>query len=155
MNNLKEIAKIMLLALLAINTSLILTCLLQEPKEEEVQEPTEDYSDDVLTIIHELNIQHPDIVHAQVILESGHLTSNNTKMKNNITGMRVACQRPTTSLNKRGYAAYRSVRDCLVDYALWQAVYARNLTETQYYEVLEKSYASDKNYINKLKKIRK
>lgn len=109
---------------------------------------------DVYNFIIAMNIEHPEIVMSQVILESGHLKSEHFNIKNNMFGMNVAKQRPTVSLNDSGVANYDNWKMSIIDYALWQCSYAKNLSEEKYYERL-KIYSKDENYINKIKEIKK
>ena len=105
--------------------------------------------------IQQLNIQHPDIVYCQYQLESGSGTSQLSISNNNLFGMRCPKLRPTTSVCINGWAAYPSWRESVIDYALWQSCYARNLTTEEYYSKLGRVYATDSNYVNKLKYLNK
>lgn len=109
-----------------------------------------------LSLMKDLDIQHPQIVLAQMKLESGHYQSNLAKTNNNYFGMRHPAQRLTVSVkSKNGYAHYRNWAYSILDYALWQRRYAYNLSEDDYLTKLSKVYAEDKNYIEKVKKLRK
>lgn len=100
-------------------------------------------------------VQHPHIVYAQMRLESANFTSVLAKSNNNYFGMKHARKRPTFSIGeKKGYATYRNWVYSILDYAMWQKHYADNLSEKEYLERL-KNYATDKNYIEKVKKIAK
>lgn len=116
-----------------------------------------DVSDSLaLSLMHDLDIQHPNIVLAQMKLESGHYQSNLAKTNNNYFGMRHPAQRLTVSVkSKNGYAHYRNWAYSILDYALWQRRYAYNLSEEDYLTKLSKVYAEDNNYIEKVKKLRK
>ena len=101
----------------------------------------------------EAGIEHPHIVLAQMKLESGNYTSKLALENNNYFGMKQPRRRLTTSLGeKNGYASYQSWVHSVLDYALWQREYARQLTENQYLDSLSK-YAEDKKYILKIKKL--
>lgn len=103
-----------------------------------------------------LDIQHPHIAMAQMKLESGHYQSKLAKENNNYFGMRHPCQRTSVSLgDKNGYAKYRGWAYSILDYALWQREYARNLTEDDYLTKLSNSYAEDEKYVEKIKIIAK
>lgn len=103
--------------------------------------------------LQDLNIKFPHIVYAQAILESQSFTSNIFKENNNMFGMKVATQRQTTNRGEQyGHAFYDTWRDCVIDYALYQARYLPSIkTDDQYYMYLQQSYAEDPTYINKLK----
>lgn len=103
----------------------------------------------------EAGIEHPHIVLAQMKLESGNYTSKLALENNNYFGMKQPRRRLTTSLGeKNGYASYKSWVHSVLDYALWQKEYAKQLTENQYLDSLSK-YAEDKKYILKIKKLLK
>lgn len=100
-----------------------------------------------------LRLKHPKIVLAQAILESTHFNSKLYQENHNLFGMQVAGSRPTTALNKSGYALYSNWYDSLIDYSFWQIKYASKLSEEEYYQLLSEVYASDKNYVLKIKNI--
>jgi uncharacterized FlgJ-related protein len=103
----------------------------------------------------ELNIKFPHIVYAQTKLETGNFESKIFRENNNLFGMKVARIRPTTNKGEQyNHAVFNNWRESVVDYALYQASYLRDIkTETQYYEYLAKNYAEDTNYISKIKRI--
>ena len=101
-----------------------------------------------------LKLEHPKIVLAQAILESAHFESKLYQENHNLFGMTVAGSRPTTALNKSGYALYSNWYDSLIDYSFWQIKYASKLSEEEYYQLLSEIYASDKNYVLKIKQIK-
>jgi uncharacterized FlgJ-related protein len=107
--------------------------------------------ENMIKLIIELNIAHPDIVIAQAIIESGNFKSNIFKENNNLFGMKMPKYRKTTAIGiNRGHAVYSSWRESVIDYALWQGKRARYSTKNQYLRRL-KSYAADPNYIIKIK----
>lgn|GEM_PF-2662347 len=127
----------------------------KEPKIEIVKIAT--VEPEIDSILKRLNIKYPNVVRAQIALESGNMLSTRVIRDNNLTGMKVAKARPTTAINKNnGYAIYKSIEDCLIDYALWQS---QNLklrkcrSEEKYMEFLQDNYAEDPNYKVKLQKI--
>lgn len=113
----------------------------------------------LVELVENMNIQHPKIVIAQAIIESGFFKSDLFKTNNNLFGMRKAYQRPTVHMPTgiklcfTNYSYYYSWHYSVYDYALWQTAYARNLTENEYLDVLRKSYAEDEKYISKIKNI--
>lgn len=110
--------------------------------------------DSVMNHLFQIRVAHPYIAHAQAILESANFTSKLFKENHNHFGMKLAKVRPTTAIGVRnGYALYKSWQDCNIDYALWQASYARNLSEEEYYALLQRNYAEDSSYATKLKQI--
>lgn len=104
--------------------------------------------------IFQLRLEHPDIVMAQCILESGEFTSDIFINGNNCLGMKVPGQRPTFAVGVyRNHAKFRSWHDCIADYALWQSVYGRGLSDDAYLALLDRIYAEDGSYAGKLKSI--
>lgn len=104
--------------------------------------------------IFQLRLEHPDIVMAQCILESGEFTSDIFINGNNCLGMKVPGQRPTFAVGVyRNHARFRSWHDCIVDYALWQSAYGRGLSDDAYLALLDRIYAEDGSYTAKLKSI--
>lgn len=103
----------------------------------------------------DVNIKHPDIVYAQMVLETGNFTSSIFKENHNLCGMKCAQSRPYTHQGpERGHAVYEDWKMSVLDYALYQSSYLRDLkSEAQYYEYLGKHYAEDPNYVSKLKTI--
>lgn len=104
--------------------------------------------------IFQLRLEHPDIVMAQCILESGEFTSSLFVEGNNCLGMKVPGQRPTFAVGTcRGHARFKSWHDCLSDYAVWQSIYGRGLSTSDYLALLDRIYAEDGSYAAKLKSI--
>lgn len=103
----------------------------------------------------DLNLKYPNIVYAQAVLESNHFKSKIFKENNNFFGMKCARSRPTTNNGEnRGHAVFESWKECILDYALFQAKYlSRVSSEKEYLEYLGEHYAEDPNYVNKLKKV--
>ena len=108
----------------------------------------------VYDLIFELRLDHPDIVMAQAIEESGHFRSALYTQGNNCLGMKVPYTRPTTAIGTlEGHARYATVRDCILDYALWQSSFARGLSRDEYFALLDRTYASKKGYSDRLRRI--
>jgi uncharacterized FlgJ-related protein len=105
--------------------------------------------------IRSLNIRHADIVYAQAVLESNNFKSRIFIESNNLFGMKKAMQRPTTCTSThRGHAMYSDWKQSVMDYALFQAAFLRDLkTREQYLNYLAQNYAEDPNYVTKLKSI--
>lgn len=108
-----------------------------------------------LNYIKKINIKFPHIVFAQAILESNNFTSAIFRENNNCFGMKVASSRQSTNTGEQfQHATYETWKDCIIDYALYQARYLNQIkNETQYFEYLGQNYAEDTNYVSKLKKI--
>ena len=100
-----------------------------------------------------LNVKYIDVVYAQVMLESGELSSKIFRLNNNMLGMRQPKVRETTSIgNTNGYATYCDWYSCLEDYALYQkdVIEDRQMTKKQYIAYLSKHYAQDPQYKTKI-----
>lgn len=111
--------------------------------------------ENVWNYIHSIGIQHPAVVYAQYVLESGSGTSYQATYMNNLLGMQVPSKRIFVGFPMEGtvYAAYTHWKYSVIDYALWQSTYAWNLTESEYLDYLSRVYATDSTYIDKIKKI--
>lgn len=122
---------------------------------QEVIEFTPCYKDSIANFLIELKVKYPHIVLSQSIIESGNYTSKIFLENNNPFGMKLSWNRATTALGiKNGYAYYSNLRDAIIDYAFMQSSYYRSAkTEEDYYILLQKSYAENKEYINKVRKI--
>ena len=108
--------------------------------------------DSIYSYIFELRLDHPEVVYAQVMLESNKLNSKLFRENNNLFGMKISGNRPTTAVGvKYGYAYYKTWKESVIDYALYQAAYRRNLSKEEYYLKLGENYAEDSEYIQKLK----
>ena len=99
-----------------------------------------------------LNIRFPDIVYAQMKLETGNFRSKVFRENNNLFGMKVAKSRPTTNKGKQhGHAIYHTWRESVIDYAIYSAKYLSDIkTESEYLAYLKKNYSEDPNYIKKI-----
>lgn len=113
------------------------------------------FKDSLLNKLYSLRIQHPYIVYAQAIVESGNFTSKLFRENKNMFGMKMPNSRVTTAqCIKSGYAYYNTWQDCVIDYALYQCLYLRNLNEEEYFKKLSDIYAEDLEYIRKVKQIK-
>lgn len=90
------------------------------------------------------DIQHPDIVYAQAILETGHFKSEGCLKHNNLFGL-------YNSKAKR-YCRFNHWTESVIAYKEW--IQRRYKPPEDYYEFLKRiHYARDPEYIKKLKKI--
>lgn len=116
------------------------------------------FTDSVKQFIEFMNLDYPDIVYAQAVLESGHFKSDLFINNGNMFGMKEAMVRNSVALGtKNGYAYYKNWQHSIIDYALYQATYyhtsTRKLTRQEYLEKLARTYAKDPDYIKKLNNI--
>lgn len=110
--------------------------------------------DSIFTEIFNIRIEHPDIVYAQAVLETGNFKSKSFIDGNNCFGMKAPAQRPTlVSGILYGHASFNSWKESIHDYAIWQSRYCKNLTREQYLNFLSKNYAECSEYVNKLLQI--
>ena len=109
---------------------------------------------EVYNYIREIGIEHPEIVYAQSVLESAHFTSTICRENHNVIGMKKPTKRRTLATGtNRGHATYNHWKESILDYWLWQKYF---YSGGCYYEFLQSwGYATNQNYINLLKSIKK
>jgi hypothetical protein len=128
-----------------------------------VEPDTNDYSefneDNLKHLIKVLNIQHPDIVYAQAVLESGNFKSELFLRNHNLFGMGVPSNRRMLTADTKGkFSNYKANylqgwQLSVIDYALWQDKYAHFLEREQYLDYLSSAYAEDPKYVDKILKL--
>lgn len=103
----------------------------------------------------EINIKYPHIVYAQALVESSHFSSDIFKYNHNLFGMKQPRVRCTLAKGtKRNHAYFDHWTESVIDYALYQSAYMRNIkSEEDYFAHLSRTYAEDPQYISKLKSI--
>lgn len=102
------------------------------------------------------NIEYPDIVFAQAVLESGYMKSKIFYENNNLFGMRMPERRPSIAIEKnKGYAVYNCWTESIKDYKLFQDYLFRKRKKTreEYFSYLSRRYAEDSSYVFFVKKI--
>ena len=110
--------------------------------------------DSVYTAIFNTRIEHPDIVFAQAILESGHMKTALFREGHNLFGMKVPSKRPTLAVGVLyGHARFNSWMDSVKDYAIWQSIYCKGLSRDEYFTYLDRVYSENKDYVKLLKSI--
>lgn len=114
-----------------------------------------------------------DEVFAQIMIESGHLSSYLTRHTNNLLGMRYPFKRTTAAIGlylpdndqvvngnqselkkyrtQNHYAVYATWQDCIKDYKHWQDESFR--LKDRYLTFLGTYYAEDSLYVQKIKKL--
>ena len=104
-----------------------------------------------------MDIEYPEIVFAQAILETGHFKSTNCKEANNLFGMMMPNVRETVAIGKndRGFAVYETWMHSVQDYALYQSymMRKRKMTRSQYLSFIDRKYSESRGYAKKLKSI--
>ena len=113
--------------------------------------------DKLKSYLRELQIEYPHIVYAQACLETGNFTSSIFRSNHNLFGMREARGRISTNKGaENGHAVYHNWRESVMDYALYQCSYLRNVkSEAEYYAYLRTYYAEDTTYVSKVAQIAK
>jgi hypothetical protein len=105
-------------------------------------------TENFISVCESLSIQHPNVVYAQSVLESGNFTSNQFKTKNNFLGL-------YDSKNKR-YMSFSHWTECLLAYRdKVQYRYRGSSHDTEEYLCwLENiGYAEDPDYVRKVRKL--
>lgn len=111
-------------------------------------------NDSVKWMIQKAEIEHPDIVYAQALLETGHFKSKIFNENNNLFGMKLPCTRKTLATGENlNHATFSSWIDSIEDYKLWQDSFASGKTRDEYFVYLGSVYAQDDHYVKKLKRI--
>lgn len=108
----------------------------------------------LIAMLKDMNVKHYRVAYAQAVVETGNFTSRMFRSNNNLFGMKVSRQRANTcSGSRHGHAYYSTWERSVVDYALYYNKYLSRLSERELYRYLGENYASDSNYINKIKQI--
>lgn len=145
---------VVLIASLIYITVLTVSWINSENKPLIIQKVDTALLDSIYNEILELEIQHPDIVFSQALLESNYASSDLFITNNNLFGMKDSGSRATTSDSiVNGYKWYPNWRESVIDYALLQMAFYRGLDEATYYQRLSENYAQDSKYIHKLKSV--
>lgn len=103
----------------------------------------------------EIRAKHPHVILAQCKLESNNYKSSIFLANRNLVGMKVSSQRTSFNSGERsGYQKYDSWHQCLNDYVLWGMTHDYDsMSEKEYISYLNKIYAEDNSYEQKLNKI--
>jgi hypothetical protein len=111
-------------------------------------------NDSIFAIIDTMGFDYPEVIKAQVILETGNFSSRVYKRNNNLFGMRLPKKRPTTAIESNlGYAVYSDVYSSIEDRYIYDTIYFKDLSREKYMSKLNRIYAHDPKYIQLLEKI--
>jgi hypothetical protein len=103
----------------------------------------------------DIRSKHPEIILIQSKIESNNYRSSLFLYNKNLLGMKVSGIRTSINNGQRaGYQKYTTWKQCINDYVLWG--YTHNfdqLGENEYINLLQKIYAEDPNYGNKIRKM--
>lgn len=98
--------------------------------------------DSIYQIMEQYDIHHKDIVYAQMILETGNFKAKIFTKKQNLLGLR----------HRKGYYNFKHWSECIKMYK--EKIQSRYKKGEDYYKFLKRiHYATDPNYIKKLKKL--
>ena len=116
----------------------------------------------LIRLLEQENIMFPEVVIAQIMLETHYLQSVIYRENNNLFGMKRNSRGYCRGV-RRNHCYYDTVMDSFLDYAEWQKKYTvvytqrtgRKLrTDEDYLAYLQWiGYAEDKQYISKLKRL--
>jgi hypothetical protein len=122
-----------------------------------IRENNDSFSEDKLRKeIRHLNLKYEDVLIKQYKLETSSGKSEIFKRNNNLFGMKVATQRPTTAIGENlNHAYYSNWKECVIDMGFWQLQNARDIkSEDEYYQLLDGMYSETNNYSTILKSIK-
>lgn len=98
----------------------------------------------VYKMILDANINEPEIVLKQTILETGHYQSRSCLEDNNLFGF----------TDRRGLMKFNSAKECVLWYKQWQSMWYNPIKYRDYYQFLDSiGYARDGTYTDQLKRI--
>lgn len=107
-----------------------------------------------------IGINRPNVVMAQIVLETNYLSSKIYKENHNLFGMKESVFRNHDIGSQYGHALYPNTNASLLDYRDWQrAMGGHNIeSDEEYLYFLDhlpgnRRYATDPNYTDKLKNI--
>ena len=147
-----------IVAVLFLSVSFLSFVAIKKPSKEYVQTEVVIKQDNnqkmLFERIDELPFVYPDIVKAQMVLETDNFKSKVFKFNNNAFGMRLARQRITTAIDDNlNHAVYKSVEESIIDRLLYETKYMSKLSREEYFSFLDTLYAEGDNYSKTLKQI--
>ena len=107
--------------------------------------------DSVASLLSSINAWYPDIIMAQVQMESGFGVSDLALNANNVLGMKKASKRKTTQIRNKsykGYGVYNNWEACVIDRVLWDySMFGHNKPSREaYVAVLNRRYGQTGTY---------
>lgn len=101
-----------------------------------------------------MNLNFPQIAHAQAWQETGGFTSRLFKENNNLFGSQHPLARVTLSKGEKdGFAYFDEWQESVYDYGLYNATYLWRIKDEDVYFNYLKSYAQDSMYVNKIRRL--
>ena len=107
--------------------------------------------DSVGSLLSHLNAWYPEIIMAQVQIESDYGKSNVARNSNNLVGMKKANKRITTQIKNQdynGYGKYNNWESCIIDRVIWdyEVFGSKKPSREAYIEKLNHIYAESRQY---------
>lgn len=100
------------------------------------------------------DFKYPDLILAQAILESGHFKSTIFKENHNAFGMKQPRKRYTLCKGSNlNHALYDNWKVSVEDRMIYDTLYLKNMSRTQYLRFLDKVYCKSGDYTGKLEKL--
>lgn len=112
--------------------------------------------DSLLSYVNKLPFYFPEVIKAQIVLESNYGTSNLAKQTNNLFGMKKVYARTSTqeSNDYNGYGVYKNYKLSIIDRLLWDHyLFKERPSKKEYLNTLALIYAEDEAYISKLNQV--
>lgn len=136
--------------ILAIVLLITSSCVMATDTEEE-----KTFEEEVFEYVDSLPFLYPDIVKAQIILETGNFSSRVFKENNNLFGMRMPASRLTTATgSKNKYAEYNTWQESIIDRLIYESKYLyKYKNKGEYFAFLDRIYAEGEYYSKTLKTI--
>lgn len=98
--------------------------------------------------------KYPELILAQALLETGHFKSTIFKENNNLFGMKQPRKRFTLCKGSNlNHALYDNWKISVEDRMIYDTLYLKDMTRTQYLRFLDKVYCKSGNYTGKLEKL--
>lgn len=121
-----------------------------------IKQYNEPFSEKALNnLLLKLKVKHIDIVLKQSKIETGHYKSQVFLENNNLFGMRQPENRITTAIGSNlNHAVYNTWQESVIDYAIYQSTYLKNMDRKQYLLYLHNNYAENKNYVNLINQLK-
>lgn len=116
--------------------------------------------DSAASLLKSVDAWYPDIILAQIQVESGYGTSNVAMHSNNVLGMKKTNSRKTTQIKNddyNGYGKYTNWESCIIDRVMWDYEFfgAKKPSREKYIEVLNKFYGGHGHYGDTMNQIGK
>lgn len=98
--------------------------------------------------------QYPDLILAQAVLESGHFKSTVFKENNNLFGMKQPRKRYTLCKGSNlNHGVYDNWKISVEDRMIYDTLYLKDMSRTQYLKFLDKVYCKSGDYSGKLENL--